>query len=208
MFLRQISAPVSGSAINLDEDSDEPEWEPGLDDEEDDVNVDQFQSIPAPSRQVSVISNHSGKGPSRQLTAMSNLSGFDWEPVGASGMKRQQTDEKWPTWNGKDPRVDSHEETAIPCVTSPMGPNPTTAAMLQTWGTMSAFQSAGQPKLEDCFDNFPFRRKRDSLIDLAKQEQEEKDGHSKSLEINFCCWCGNKCRPSFKFCVFCGNAIR
>jgi hypothetical protein len=208
MLTRQISAPAAGSPTHCDEDSDEPEWEPDVDDEDLD-DMDQFQSMPAPSRQISVLSNYSAKDPSRQFSSMSNLSGLDWEPIGGSGIRRQQTDENWPIWIGP-PRGDSeHKQPSAPDWTSPG------ALALQHGRTMCAWQpvspgkteAKAEAKMDDNVEQLPFRRKRESLIDLAKQEQEGQQAGTEHSGSKFCCWCGGKCRPSFRFCVFCGNAI-
>lgn len=222
LFMRQISAPVHRLSICEENALTEPEWEP---DDEDDLNGDAFQSIAPPVRQISVMSDVSAKAPERQVTAMSNMSGQDWEPIGASTIRRQSTDEQWPTWHGKDPlteRVqpnsDSHtvDEISDP-YTAPWMPmmQPSDGMDMLAMPAMlpQLYTFVLPPTMQmDHGEQPPFRRKRESLIDLAKQQQEEKAANAgnagsaaKSSDIKFCPWCGGNFLPDFKFCVFCGN---
>jgi hypothetical protein len=218
-FARQVSAPANRMPSCEEVLSDEPEIEP----EEDDSDL--FEPMSAPNRQ---ISNFSTKTPSRQVSAMSNWSAQDWEPIGHSGIQRQETDEKWPSWNGslgKDalesadseplaPVSQDNGSTGAPLFMTFTPMNLTTenvdmqsmAAMLQNCGAMYTYQLP-----QDNAGHNPYPRKRESLIDLAKQEQEQKAAiradASKSSSIKFCPWCGGRFQPSFKFCVFCGNSF-
>jgi hypothetical protein len=208
MLTRQISAPVVSSPTHCEDDSDEPDMEPDVDDE-DDNDMDQFQSVPAPSRQISVLSNYSTKDPSRQFSAMSNMSGLDWEQLGGSAFRRQQTDENWPMWIEPSRGDSEHKQASTPDWTTPSA-----LAMQHARTPMCAWQPVApakteakvEAKMDDNVEQLPFRRKRESLIDLAKQEQGQPVG-TQHTGSKFCCWCGGKCRPSFRFCVFCGNAI-
>jgi hypothetical protein len=271
LFTRQVSAPVHHLSIREESvpELSDPEWEP---DEEDGLDKDPFQSIAAPARQISLMSD--SKGPSRQVTSMSNLSAQDWEPIGSSSLKRQATDEQWPTWHGRDPLIDSeqlgraadqqspiwlgdslfsndllsaishdskqHDRKHLNAMSPPytptwMPPSPTNyvdmpaapqspagyvdlpaapampaaVPQLYIWQLppqtkqpeSAPGQLAGQP---------PFQRKRESLIDLAKQRQQEQQaakagGDPAPSGIKFCPWCGGSYNPNFKFCVFCGN---
>lgn len=182
----------------------EPDCEPDVD--EIDPDEDQFQAILAPARQMSIMSNFSAKPPSRQVTAMSNFSEQDWDqPV---GFKRQQTDEYWPTWNGKDLPKDNeqHDQTVVQSLTNLMTPYP--SADNNDMRQLYASQLVSQTKEDSC-DQFQFRRKRESLIDLAKQQQEKGSGKDapKNAGVKFCPFCGGNVQPSFKFCVFCGSGI-
>jgi hypothetical protein len=274
LFTRQVSAPVRHLPIceeSVPELSD-PEWEP---DEEDGLDKDPFQSIAAPARQISLMSDSNAKGPSRQVTSMSNLSSQDWEPIGASSLKRQATDEQWPTWYGKDLLIDSEQLGAVshdkrqaadqqwptwlekdslfgsdllsaishdskqhdskplsalsqPHVPTWMPPSPTNyvdmpaappspinyvdmPAMPAAVPQLYIWQLPPQTKQpESTLGQPPFQRKRESLIDLAKQRQQEQQaanaGDDKEPSgIKFCPWCGGSFQPNFKFCVFCGN---
>jgi hypothetical protein len=105
LFTRQVSAPVHHLPIREESSPDlsEPEWEP----EEDDLDMDPFPAISGPVRE---ISDFSTKAPSRQVSSQ------DWEPIGLSSIKRQSTDEQWPTWHGKDPlsvNIDSQQLGAV-----------------------------------------------------------------------------------------------
>jgi hypothetical protein len=62
-------------------DSIEPELEP---DEDLDQDFDRFQSIPSQCQETSEYSVN------------------EWEPIVPTNIKRQETDENWPSWNGKD----------------------------------------------------------------------------------------------------------
>jgi hypothetical protein len=247
MFMRQVSAPVHRLSICEESvpDLSEPEWEPDEDDL--DVDHDPFQSISGPGRQISIISD----GPCRQVSAMSNFSSQDWEPIGLSSIKRQGTDEQWPTWRGKDPLIDgeqlgpawrgkdpfihgeqlgsawrgkdplidgeqldpvSHgsEESAKPYMNMWMPPKSQvdTHAMPAMFPQLYIWQLPPQAKPDSAFQP-PFR-KRESLIDLAKQQQEQQavnEDAPKSSSMKFCPWCGGSIQPNFKFCVFCGNAF-
>merc|ERR1712087_915573 len=72
------------------------------------------------------------------------------------------------------------------------------------------WQIPPQTKQPETADQPPFQRKRESLIDLAKQQQEQKarnhGGAPASTSIKFCPWCGGNIQPNFKFCVFCGSS--
>lgn len=195
------------SSDEVAQDSAEPDCEPDVDDL--DLDVDQFQTIPAPARQMSIMSNYSAKAPSRQVTAMSNFSEQDWGPV---GFKRQQTEECWPTWNDKEPQSDigqfsslslGNEQTFVPCLSSLLAPYPSA-------GSLDMRPVFAQ---DDGADHLQFRRKRESLIDLAKQQQEQEQeagksgGAKKPIPAKFCPFCGGNVQPAFRFCVFCGAAV-
>mmetsp|Transcript_52807 Transcript_52807/g.83850 ORF Transcript_52807/g.83850 Transcript_52807/m.83850 type:complete len:315 (-) Transcript_52807:66-1010(-) len=235
-FKRQVSAPASPGSVLIGHNRlpsceeivpDEPEFEPDEDDLGDEV--DHFQSMLAPTRQMSAMSSFSAKGPSRQVSAVSNWSAQDWEPIGVSSIQRQETDERWPAYDGKDALAPADSEqlgsvshgsepASEPCVYTWMVPNvgndhidmnsvtvmPLTCSPMYTWQFVAPTKPQDQADLK-------YGRKRESLIDLAKQQQEQKSGNQgeapKSTSIKFCPWCGGRFQSSFKFCVFCGNAV-
>lgn len=231
IFARQLSAPVHRLAIceeriqdtSTDDELDGDGLNADFDLDEDGLNADlkPFQPSTALTRQISVMSDLSAKAPSRQVTAMS-----DWEPISGSNMKRQETDEQWPTWNGKDPLIDNDElgsdangmaqtfgACGYPCRTLPimLADDMNMQAMSATQPPMQYYyvEFLPQANLPENADQAPFPRKRESLIDLAKKQQEQdaarRGDAAASDDIKFCPWCGGSFRPSFKFCVFCGN---
>lgn len=235
MFARQISAPVHRLTVceernqdtseddELDEDLNS-DLKPCDQLDEDDLNadLDLFQPSTAPTRQISVMSDLSAKAPSRQVTSMS-----DWEPISASNMKRQATDEQWPTWNGKDPLIDNDQlgsdansitQTSDPytnpCTTLPMllsGADMKMPPISRTQPPMQYYyvEFLPQANLPESAEQASFPHKRESLIDLAKKQQEQdaarRGDAAASGDIKFCPWCGGSFRTSFKFCVFCGK---
>jgi hypothetical protein len=219
---RQISAPMHRLLIceETAQDSSEPEREDDLDGDDLNSDLDPAQPTSGPARQISIMSDLSAKAPSRQVTSMSTVSAQDWEPISAANLKRQETDEQWPTWKGKDPLVDkeqlgpnsqSIDQSSDHCANSwmPLMMSPddinvqAMSAMLPQFYTWQIFPQTNQP---DNSDQPPFRRKRESLIDLAKQQQEKKEERKEvDASVKFCPWCGGSFNPSFKFCVFCGN---
>jgi hypothetical protein len=188
------------SLEEIEQDPVEPDCEPDVDDLDCDANL--FQHISPPTRQMSILSNYSAKGPSRQVTAMSNLSELDWEPA---GFKRQQTDECWPTYQAPS----GNEQASTLFLSNLVTPSQSTETS-NDMRAANASQFGARAKHDDAGD-LQFRRKRESLIDLAKQQEEQaarKDGPApKSAGCKFCPWCGGSVRPSFRFCVFCGNAV-
>jgi hypothetical protein len=235
-FQRQVSAPVHSSRLaNCKEDVDgsvEPELEP---------DINEFDNIPGPSRQVSVMSDFSTKGPSRQVSAMSSWSVKEWDPSGTPTIKRLETEEAWPSWADTNPQLQPrHSSTAqlededqsssaeeessttfmIPY--PPMGAanmivNPSAlAGMMQAYGPLYGFQPYVPVKQAHGSTRPPFQRKRESLIDLAKQRKEQQaslggarsakhENVAASAEVKFCGWCGGRVLPNSKFCVYCGN---
>jgi hypothetical protein len=223
MFMRQVSAPANRMSSCEEVISEEPEIEP----EEDDSDL--FQPMRAPARQMSIMSNLSTKSPSRQVSAMSNWSMQDWEPIGQSGIQRQETDENWPSWNGsfgKDALESTASESPASVESSDGDPQETQstgaplfmnftplnlttenidmqsmAAMLQSCGTFYTYQLPPASPQDDIGHN-PYPRKRESLIDLAKQQQEQKAAAAAANRSD-----ASK-SSDFKFCPWCGGRFQ
>jgi hypothetical protein len=225
MFKRQVSAPVrlSQGMFTRQLLAPEPELEP----DEDELDEDPFNSLAAPTRQMSVMSG----GPSRQVSATQ-----EWDPIRASNIQRQSTDELWPSYQSNDALQPSSsgnlsnieqlgfglhgsEQSSEPALSTWMFPQQCTDSgdvhavptMFQGCGAMYAWQLV-PPHQQNNADQLAFRQKRESLIDLAKKQQElriESQGEGeapKASSIKFCPFCGGKFMPSFRFCVFCGQS--
>lgn len=214
-LLLDVSNPVSDGSLKPDEfeqcwedackrSSSEPELEPdGFD-----LDSDAFHSgLTAQSQKEDWAS-----------VDKEECSEEDWEPIRASNMQRQETDENWPAWN---PSInsgppgtffapsscqvsESSNEESEPqlCATTWMAHDATDFMATQTvpslvpivypWPVVQPkqFNSAGRRPLR------PKRHKRETVLDIAKRKE----------QIRFCAWCGESFQPSFKFCAFCGVA--
>jgi hypothetical protein len=209
----QASEPTCEGIIPF---SSEPELEP--DGKWNDVNADTC---------------HSNTKTHRVMQVSSDFGEDDWEPIAASSIQRQETDENWPTWNpsadngppgtfyrhsNQQAPEEAYEPapgTWVQASEEAYEPAPGTWVVPYVSGGAYATEANG-PSVETACTWLPVapsmqehRSRRRVLLKRPKRESPldiAKRQLQQNTAIKFCPWCGGKCGPSFKFCMYCGEA--